>query len=99
MKLISYHSASVSEDTRSVRQSIKVCMHVRGGARSDVRVMREAMALIEAGFLVSILDIEQERTRPAEENVSGADVKHLSLTGSLISSHFKLWSLFKVLLS
>lgn len=39
---------------------VKICMHVLGTASTDVRVMREATALVEAGFSVSIVDIEEK---------------------------------------
>src|SRR5437016_4874654 len=52
-------------------------MHVRGAARTDVRVMREATTLLEAGFGISIVDVESEYIHPVEEDINGIRVKHL----------------------
>jgi O-antigen/teichoic acid export membrane protein/glycosyltransferase involved in cell wall biosynthesis len=68
---------------------MKVCMHVLGVGRTDVRVMREATALVEAGFEVSIVDIEDEGTRPVEEELSGVHFKHILQPGSFNSTRFK----------
>jgi len=38
---------------------------------SGGRVMREATALTEAGFAVSIVDVERGRTCPTEEDIEG----------------------------
>ncbi|MEO6890427.1 MAG: glycosyltransferase family 4 protein [Ktedonobacteraceae bacterium] len=70
---------------------VKVCMHVRGVARTDVRVMREAIALKEAGFAVSIVDIEKESTRPAEEDIQGIHLKHILRPGWLVPARSRLW--------
>jgi glycosyltransferase involved in cell wall biosynthesis len=61
----------------------KVCMHVRGVVRTDGRVLRAAIALIEAGFTVTILDIEDDLTRSVEEDISGIHVKHIMKPGWL----------------
>lgn len=45
----------------------KICMHTLREFRNDVRAMRAAAALTEAGFEVSVVDIEAERTRLTEE--------------------------------
>ncbi len=63
-------------------------MHVRGVVRTDGRVMRAAMALIEAGFTVIILDIEDDPTRPIEEDIGGVHVKHIVKPGWLKHIHF-----------
>lgn len=64
-------------DTRLSKEPVRVCMHVRGVVRTDGRVLREARALIEAGFSVIILDIEKDLTYPAEEEIDGIQVKHI----------------------
>ena len=58
---------AVEPEKKTLHSTIKVCMHVLGTARTDVRVMREATALARAGMEVSIVDIESEPTRPREE--------------------------------
>lgn len=69
-------------DTQSAQGSAvpphnKVCMHVLGKVVTDPRVMREAIALAEAGFLVSIVDIEDVATKALQEDVSGVHIKHI----------------------
>lgn len=80
-----------------VQSPVKVCMHVRGVARTDVRVMREATALEKAAFAVSIVDIESEFARPAEEEISGIHVKHILRPDWLIPPRFKPWRLVKAI--
>jgi glycosyltransferase involved in cell wall biosynthesis len=68
----------------------KVCMHVRGVARTDGRVMREAIALKDAGFAVTILDIEDDTTRLIEEDNNGIHVKHIMKPSWLKPAHSRL---------
>jgi len=87
---------TLSQDKRVVSKStvtqqctpFKVCMHVRGVVRTDRRVLRAAIALMEAGFTITILDIEDDLTRPVEEEISGVHVKHIIRPGWLKSVHF-----------
>ena len=76
----------------------KVCMHVLGTARTDVRVMREATTLAQAGMEVSIVDIESDPTRPHEEEIDGIHVKHIVMPGWFVPARFKPWFLVKLLL-
>jgi len=57
--------------------------------------MRTASALIEAGFIVSIIDIESEHTRPAEENIRGICIKHMIVHSSFSSTRFEKWAFVK----
>jgi len=66
-------------------------MHVLGSAHTDVRVMRAATALAEAGFAVSVVDVECERARPAEEDICGIHMKHLIMPSWYTSRRFKPW--------
>jgi len=86
--------SSVTEDTFSVREPIKVCMHFAD--RTDARVMRDATALIEAGFAVTIVDVESDRTRPAEEDIGGVHLKHIFMPSYFVPARFKLWFLVKL---
>jgi glycosyltransferase involved in cell wall biosynthesis len=70
-------------------------MHVLGIARTDGRVLREAAALVEAGIAVSIIDIEDQRDRPREENLRGIRLKHVQMPGWFIPTRFKPWFLVK----
>jgi len=97
MKTVSYTTASQAKDGAVAPSSIKVCMHVLGIARTDARVMREATALVEAGFAVSIVDIEVEGTRPTEEVIRGVNLKHIFVPSSFISTRFKRWAFTKAM--
>src|SRR5260221_12799798 len=74
---------------------IRVCMHVRGVVRTDRRVMREATALVEAGFAVTILDFEDDLTRPVEEDIGDIHVKHIMKPSWLRPTSFIPWRLVK----
>ena len=74
---------------------IKVCMHVLEIVRTDPRVLREATALKEAGFAVAIVDVEEEHTRPGEEDFHGICLKHIPMPGSFFSSRFDRWSFIR----
>ena len=76
-------------------EPLKVCMHVTDSAYNDYRVMREATALIEAGFDVSIVDIMDELERPAEEDIEGVHMKHVMMPSLFIPTRFKPWYLVK----
>ncbi len=96
---------NVSVDTRvAVMQSqkwasFKVCMHVRGMARTDGRVLREAEALVQQGVAVTIVDIEQERGRPVEENVTAIRLRHTFPFTVPFLPKLKLWSIVNVVYS
>lgn len=47
----------------------KVCVHSLRQARDDVRALRTAAALARAGFAVSVVDIEHDRSRPRTEDL------------------------------
>ncbi len=70
-------------------------MHVTNSAYNDYRVMREATALVEAGFDVSIVDIMDELERPAEEDIEGVHMKHVMMPSLFIPTRFKPWYLVK----
>src|SRR5260221_4016794 len=60
---------------------IKVCMHVLRSARDDPRLIRSGTVLVKEGFDVSVVDLEQDRSRPTEEEFHGIHVKHLIVPG------------------
>ncbi len=95
MKTVSHTAALVVTEGAAVPSSVKVCMHVLGKASTDVRVMREATALVAAGFAVSIVDIEGDGVRPIEEDIGGISIKHISVSSSFISTRFKRLALIK----
>lgn len=65
-------------------------MHIRGVARTDARVMREATTLAEHHYAVTIVDVEDGRERPAVEEIAGVRIRHLIPTRSFIRTRFKL---------
>ncbi len=72
-------------------------MHVLGVARIDVRVMREAAALVQAGMSVTIVDFEKDRARPREEDIQGIHLKHARVPpGWYTPARFKPWFLVKL---
>lgn len=99
MKKVTYTDNSRKEAISAVKP-VKVCMlllEVPG--RTDARVMRDAIALIEAGYVVTIVDIEKERTRPAEEDIRGIRFKHVFMRSWFSSTRFKPWYLVKLALA
>ena len=95
MKTAPYLSTSRESEAASMPSPCRVCMHVRGVARTDFRVMREAAALLEAGFSVAIVDVEYERSRPAEEDIRGVCIKHTIRPQAFVPARFKPWFLVK----
>jgi hypothetical protein len=58
MKTVPALNASTARETTTPLLPIKACMHVLGYARTDIRVLGEAKALVTDGFAVSIVDID-----------------------------------------
>lgn len=90
-------SAAAPEQTAAARPPAKVCMHVLGVGRTDMRVMREATALRQAGFDVVLVDLELDRQRPREEWLAGIQLRHLQMPDWLTPTRFKPWFLVKLL--
>src|SRR5689334_18000951 len=74
---------------------MRVCMHVLGRARTDVRVMREARSLLQAGYDVIIVDIETDTSRPRHEDFQGASLRHLMTPTYQRRTRFKPWFVVK----
>jgi glycosyltransferase involved in cell wall biosynthesis len=97
MKTLPSAAASAAKGDNATRKPYKICMHVTDAAYPDYRVMREATALVEAGYDVSIVDIMGERERPAEEDIDGVHMKHVIMPEMFIPTRFKPWFLVKAL--
>lgn len=95
MKILPPTESPAAEEATGVPPSITVCMHILSNGRIDHRVMREATALVAAGFTVSIVDIETERGRPVEEDISSVRLKHILAPTWYISKRFKPWFLIQ----
>lgn len=96
MKKLSIVETPETEEALLVRDSIKVCMHY--AHKTDPRVMRDATALIEAGFIVTVVDFESDRTRPAEEDIRGVHFKHIYMPSYFVPARFKPWFLVKLVM-
>lgn len=94
MKILAHPKIPLKETALSPSTPTRVCMHVQGIARTDPRVMREATTLAEAGFAVTIVDIEGEANRPVIEDMQGVHLKHVLMSNWYISTRFP-WSLVK----
>jgi glycosyltransferase involved in cell wall biosynthesis len=73
-------------------------MHVLREARNDVRAMRAASALVEAGCMVSIFDVESDSSRSEEEELAGISLQHMSVHRSFGATRFERGTLFKAAL-
>jgi glycosyltransferase involved in cell wall biosynthesis len=94
MKVAS-HSESGERKNAATVTPLKVCMHVVGVARDDVRAIRAATSLVNAGFTVSIIDIESEGTLPTEEDLNGVHVRHMVVSRSFIATRFRNWAFLR----
>jgi glycosyltransferase involved in cell wall biosynthesis len=97
MKIPLTGKTGTENDAIPVQPPVKVCMHVWGTARTDGRVIREATALAEAGFSVSIVDVERERSRSLTEEFRGLHLKHIVWPNWFVSTRFKPWFLVKAM--
>jgi len=67
-------SLPVTHPTRPTRH---IGMHLQGTARTDARVLREARALRDAGYVVSIVDTDPDTARPRVETFDGITLRHV----------------------
>ncbi len=95
MKTLPADTTLATKDTNSAKRPFQVCMHITDAGYPDYRVMREATALVEAGYEVSMVDIIDERERPAEEDIAGVHMKHVFMPSLFIPTRFKPWFLVK----
>lgn len=82
--------SSVDTESRIENSSTsrKVCMHVLANFRGDVRAKRAALALKEAGWQVTVIDVNGEQSSPVEEQ-DGIILKHMPARGSFATTRFK----------
>lgn len=73
----------------------KVGMHVLGTASTDPRVLREATALVEAGYDVSIVDIEEEN-HLRDEVLQGVNLLHVLMPSAFFTTRLDKWTLIRV---
>jgi glycosyltransferase involved in cell wall biosynthesis len=70
-------------------------MHVLGSAHNDVRVLREAVTLTQAGLAVTIVDVEHDRQLARQENLTGISTRHIIMPSWFTPACFKAWFLVK----
>lgn len=95
METLSETDTHRAEEDATAAAAIRVCMHVLGPARTDVRVMREATALAQAGYAVAIVDVEGEGEQPVVEEFHGICLKHIIVSRSFLSTRFSRWSFIR----
>jgi glycosyltransferase involved in cell wall biosynthesis len=86
-----------AREAASTTSPVVVCMHVLCEARDDTRVLHEATALLEAGFAVSIVDVEGQNNQPVEEKIQGIHVKHILMPDSFTNTRFTRWALVRAM--
>jgi len=87
-------SASEVKDAIVIRSSRKVCLFILRPSRTDYRALRTITALKNAGFEVSVVDIECERSTPHEEMRDGVRWHHLIIPDWRSSRGFQLFFFF-----
>ncbi len=92
MKIVSRSDEVVA---KTLSAPTKVCMHVLGPARPDVRVMHEATALARSGYIVSVVDVESEIGLPIEEKVREVYLKHIFVSEGFLSTRFARWTIIR----
>lgn len=96
MKTISIREIPAKKEVSTMKAPIRVCMHFAHS--TDPRVMRDAIALVEAGYAVTIVDFARDKTRPAEEDIRGVHFKHIFMPSYFTSARFKPWFLVKLVI-
>lgn len=80
---------------KKVQSRSKICMCVQGESRTDVRVIREATALVAAGYSVVIVDLLKESNGLAEEDINNVWVRHIFMPHWFMPTRFKPWFFVK----
>lgn len=90
MTLSSEHIDTAAPEQSSKATAHKICMlFIEAPGRTEARLMRDAVALAEAGFDVTIIDIENDPARALEEDIQGVHFKHIYMPGWYVSTRFK----------
>ena len=101
MTTITSRQFLVKENRDAVLSELKVCMHVLKSAHADVRGIRTASTLAEAGCTVSFVDIVGDIVQVSEEQIGGVYLRHVRVPDAFFATHFKkrafFWSTFMFL--
>ena len=92
MKNVSETNVRVAvSNSETTKRPIKVCMHVIGKGRSDVRVMRSSSTLMETGYTVSVVDIETDRNLTPKEEIDCISMQHIIVPNWYNARRFEPW--------
>lgn len=94
MNVLSYKNTSKAQKDARQQSPVKVCIFLLKEALTDVRTMRGASTLTEAGFAVSIVDVISNRSSE-EEEVHAIRLNHIVNPKWYVSARFKPWFLVK----
>lgn len=95
MRSISNRALSISSMAWREPPPVKVCMHILQPARTSVRVLRAATALVRAGMAVSIVDFESGNVCSRTEESGGISTSHVVVPAWSVPTRFKPWFLVK----
>ncbi len=74
-----------------------VCMHLLVPGKTNFRVMNDALALVAAGYTVTIVDVVPA-VKPTREEYQGITFKHVGAQSWFEPSRWKPWFLVKAML-
>ena len=89
MTIVSDRGTIIERKGHAAVLPVKVCMHVVGVAHTEVRVVRAARALADAGMSVSIVDVEGGLARMVGEAMPGVSVRHVRMPDAFGFSRLK----------
>jgi len=75
----------------------RICMHELRTVLRTPRTMLSITALKEAGFAVSVVDVEDERSQTNEE-IDGVSFKHVKTSSEFLNTRFRRWAFIKALI-
>jgi glycosyltransferase involved in cell wall biosynthesis len=87
---------SINEDGSVASRHNKVCLLILRSLRSDVRSIRDATALMQSGYDVTIIDVEEELC-PAWSIAQGVPVHHIIVPNWRAVRHFEILFFLKAL--
>lgn len=86
-----------AKDTNAKPFAERICMHELRTVRSTPRTMLSVIALKQAGFAVSVVDVADEDS-PANEVIDDVSFKHIKTSSEFFNTRFRRWTLIKAVL-
>ena len=77
--------------------SKRICVHLRASLREDFKAQRSIETLAQAGFNVSVVDIDSNPSKLVDEHLEGVTITHLGISNWSDASSFKPGLMFKFL--